>query len=75
MVQLMITDGVETFEWTATVAFVSARLHYALLGQAGFLQFFSAEFDGEAHVVTLTPKPSFPGRQIISPVGGSVPTS
>ena len=28
---------------------------YALLGQEGFLEFFSADFDGEAHVVTLTP--------------------
>ena len=63
-VQLRISDGIETFEWPATVGFVSARLHYALLGQAGFLQFFSAEFDGEAHIVTLTPKPSFPGRRL-----------
>jgi hypothetical protein len=61
-VQLRISDGVETFEWPATVGFVMARLHYALLGQAGFLQYFSADFDGEGHVVTLTPKPSFPGR-------------
>lgn len=64
MVQLRICDGIETFEWPATVGFVAARLHYALLGQAGFLQFFSADFDGEAHIVTLTPKPSFPGRRL-----------
>lgn len=63
-VQLRISDGIETFEWPATVGFVAARLHYALLGQAGFLQFFSADFDGEAHIVTLTPKPSFPGRRL-----------
>jgi hypothetical protein len=63
-VQLRICDGIETFEWPATVGFVAARLHYALLGQAGFLQFFSADFDGEAHIVTLTPKPSFPGRRV-----------
>jgi hypothetical protein len=60
--QLRISDGIETFEWPATVGFVAARLHYALLGQAGFLQFFNAEFDGEARIATLTPKPSFPGR-------------
>jgi hypothetical protein len=64
VVQLKISDGIETFEWPATVGFVAARLHYALLGQAGFLQFFSADFDGEAHIVTLTPKPSFPGRRL-----------
>ena len=63
-VQLRISDGIEIFEWPATVGFVSARLHYALLGQASFLQFFSADFDGEAHIVTLTPKPSFPGRRL-----------
>jgi hypothetical protein len=62
LVQLRITDGIETYDWPATVAFVAARLHYALLGQAGFLQYFSADFDGEAHGVTLTPKPSFPGQ-------------
>ena len=61
---LRISDGVETFEWPATVGFVAGKLHYSLLAQAGFLQFFSADFDGEGHVVTLTPKPSFPGRVI-----------
>jgi hypothetical protein len=60
--RLSISDGNEVFEWAATVGFVSARLHYALLGQAGFLHFFSADFDGESHIVTLTPNASFPGR-------------
>ena len=35
-----------------------------LLGQAGFLQYFTAEFDGEAKEVVLNPKPSFPGRRV-----------
>jgi hypothetical protein len=63
-VHLRISDGAETVEWPATVGFVAARLHYALLGQAGFLQFFGAHFDWEARTVTLVPKPSFPGRRI-----------
>jgi len=63
-IELRITDGTETFVWQATVGFVAARLHYSLLGQAGFLQFFSTDFDGENHTVMLTPKPSFPGRRI-----------
>jgi hypothetical protein len=46
------------------VGFVASPLHYNLLGHAGFLQFFSADFDGDSRVVTLTPKPSFPGRKI-----------
>jgi hypothetical protein len=64
-VELRFTDGAqETYEWPAVVGFVPGPLHYNLLGQAGFLQFFSADFDGEAHVVTLLPKPSFPGRRV-----------
>jgi hypothetical protein len=63
-VHLRISDGIETFEWPATVGFVAARLQYALLGQAGFLQFFGADFDGEAHCVSLTPKSCFPGHCI-----------
>jgi hypothetical protein len=64
-VHMRITDGVqETYEWTAVVGFVPGPLHYHLLGQAGFLQYFLAEFDGEVHQVTLTPKPSFPGQRI-----------
>ena len=64
-IQLRITDGVqETYEWTAVVGFVSARLHYNVLGHAGFLQFFRADFDGDARIVTLTSTPSFPGRRI-----------
>ena len=51
VVQIRIGDGIETLEWPATVGFVAARLHYALLGQASFLQFFSADFDGAAHMV------------------------
>jgi len=63
-VQIHLTDGRdETYEWTAVVAFVSARLHYNLLGHAGFLQYFGAFFDGEARQVTLTPRPSFPGHR------------
>jgi hypothetical protein len=64
-VLLRITDGVqETYEWTAVVAFVAGRLHYNLLGHAGFLQFFDANFRGDDHEADLTPKPSFPGRRI-----------
>jgi hypothetical protein len=60
-IQMELSDGIETFEWTTIVGFIAGRLHYCLWGQAGFLQFFRAEFDGEDHVVILTPKPSFPG--------------
>ena len=64
-VQLLISDGdQETFEWTAVVGFVSGRLHYNLLGQAGFLQFFDCSLRGEPdYEALLAPKASFPGRR------------
>jgi hypothetical protein len=63
-VQLRITDGVETYEWTAVVGFVAVRLRYNLLGHAGFLEFFDADFRGLNREVLLLPNHSFPGRQI-----------
>lgn len=65
-VQLLVTDGrQETYEWSAVVGFVSGRLHYNLRGQAGFLQFFDCNLRGEPDYETLlTPKSSFPGRQL-----------
>jgi hypothetical protein len=64
-VPLRITDGLnETYEWTAVVGFVATRLLYALLGYAGFLQYFDAEFRGADREVILTPNRSFPGVRI-----------
>lgn len=64
-VELQVTDGVrDTFRWNTTVGFVSTSLRYSLLGYAGFLQFFDAEFRGEDQEVVLRPNPSFPGRKV-----------
>ena len=64
-VDLSITDGLgETYEWTAVVGFVSTKLRYALLGYAGFLQFFNAEFRGADQEVRLTPNSTFPSPSI-----------
>ena len=61
-VKLQVTDGVhETYQWDATVGFVSTTLRYSLLGYAGFLQYFDAEFRGGNREVVLTPNASFPG--------------
>jgi hypothetical protein len=61
-VQLRITDGPrETYEWTAVVGFAATRLRYQLLGHAGFLEFFDAEFRGADREVILTPNRSFIG--------------
>ncbi len=53
-VTLRITDGREFHEWTARVGFTAARLIQPLLGFAGFLQFFSANFLGDGEEVELT---------------------
>jgi hypothetical protein len=62
--QLRISDYLETYEWTAVIGFVPIRLQYALLGHAGFLQFFDADFRGADLEVTLTPNRTFTGRRI-----------
>ena len=62
-VELLITDIRETYRWPALVGFVPARLPYQILGHAGFLQFFEAEFRGPAREVVLTPGSSFPGMR------------
>jgi hypothetical protein len=65
-VELRITDGIsETYRWTAVVGFVaSTLLTRPLLGYAGFLQYFDAEFRGADREVILTPNRSFPGARI-----------
>lgn len=63
-VELRVSDGRETCTWTAIVGFVNGRLRYPLLGHAGCLQFFDADFQGEDHQVVLTANHSFPGTII-----------
>lgn len=64
-VELQIGDGQqETYVWTAVVGFVAGRLHYNLLGHAGFLEFFDADFRGSDRAVLVTPNQSFSGRRI-----------
>jgi hypothetical protein len=67
-VELQITDGLrETYEWTAVVGFAATRLNYNLLGQAGFLEFFDADFRGADLQVVLIPNAKFPGTQVAMP--------
>jgi hypothetical protein len=62
-VELRITDGhQETYEWTALIGFVSFPLVRALLGYAGFLQFFDLTFRGANQEAVLFPNGTFPGR-------------
>jgi hypothetical protein len=64
-VQLRITDAItDTYEWTAVVGFVAARLSYSLLGHAGFLEYFDAEFRGADRELVLNANRAFPGIRL-----------
>ena len=60
-VTLRVSDGVETCEWQATVGFVDLPLRWALLGHAGFLDFFDADLRGSRREVSFTPNNLFSG--------------
>ena len=60
-VRLRISDGQEFREWPARVAFTTEPLKRVLLGFAGFLQFFTATFDGDREEVELTINAKYPG--------------
>jgi hypothetical protein len=60
-VLLRVTDGRAFCEWPARVGFTQTPLKRALLGFAGFLQFFRACFDGELEEVELTTNSRYPG--------------
>jgi hypothetical protein len=59
---LRLTDGREFCEWPAWVGFTAAPLRHPLLGFAGCLQFFDADFRGAHEEVELTTNSSYPGR-------------
>jgi hypothetical protein len=60
-VVLRLADGKETREWSAVVAFTSAQLYRPLLGFAGCLQFFAANFRGDLEAVELIANSLYPG--------------
>jgi predicted aspartyl protease len=60
-VRLRIADHQEQREWEAWVAFTAAKLRQPLLGFAGFLQYFTAVFDGEREELELTVNGRYPG--------------
>lgn len=60
-VRLRLTDGKEQREWPARVGFTAAPLKRGLLGYAGFLQFFTAAFDGQRERVELAANGLYPG--------------
>jgi hypothetical protein len=59
-VDLEISDGTATWRWSARVGFHDGTRYVYVMGQNGFLQHFTATFDGRNHRVTLMPNGSFP---------------
>lgn len=60
-VTLRVTDGIEACQWQTTVGFVDLPLRWALLGHAGFLDFFDADLRGARREVFLAPNALFSG--------------
>jgi len=60
---LRVADGSEACEWTAIVGFIAAPLRWAILGHAGFLEFFDVQLLGGRREALLVPNASFSGRQ------------
>jgi hypothetical protein len=60
-IMLRLSDGLESFEWSATVGFVDLPMRWALLGHAGFLDFFDAKLRGQQREISLIPNSAFPG--------------
>ena len=51
---LEVTDGDESYRWTTTVGITDQDWAEAILGHAGFLEFFDALFRGRDREVVLT---------------------
>jgi hypothetical protein len=60
-VRLRVAGADERCEWPAWAAFTDAPLNHPLLGFAGFLQFFTATFHGDAEEVELAVNELYPG--------------
>jgi len=60
-VTLRLADNLERREWRAWVGFTPVNLRRPLLGFAGCLQFFDAQFFGEHEEVELITNSLYPG--------------
>jgi hypothetical protein len=64
-VTLLLSDGYETCEWDAVVGFSTVPMRWALLGHAGFLDFFDVQLLGARREAIIVPNQAFPGQRII----------
>jgi hypothetical protein len=64
-VKLLLSDGYETCEWDTIVGFSAVPIRWALLGHAGFLEYFDVELRGARREIVLTPNSTFAGRHTV----------
>jgi hypothetical protein len=72
-VTLLLSDGFETCEWDATVGFAAVPMRWALLGHAGFLEFFDVQLLGVQRRSIIVPNSAFPGHRMIQTVPPQAP--
>lgn len=60
---LLQLDG-EKYKWPAPIWFSESDDFPPLLGRKGFLEFFTATFDGLQNVLTLEPNKNFSGKEL-----------
>lgn len=60
---MLLSDGHETLEWDTVVGFSTVPMRWALLGHAGFLEFFDVQLLGDRREVIVIPNAAFPGQR------------
>jgi Aspartyl protease len=64
-VTLLLSDGYETCEWDSCVGFAATPMRWALLGHAGFLEFFDVQLLGARRETIIIPNTGFAGQHIV----------
>lgn len=59
--ELVLTDNIVVWRWSAVVGFSPAPLRYPILGQAGCLQFIDVNFLGADRIVEMEINRTFAG--------------
>ena len=64
-VEFELTDGKQTFRWSAKIGlvdFADPKDEVTVLGHAGFLDYFRVIFDGHLRTLQIDVTPAFPGQ-------------
>jgi hypothetical protein len=64
-VRLLLSDGYESCDWDAVVAFSTVPMRWALLGHAGFLEFFDVHLLGARREAVVVPNSDFQGQHTV----------